>query len=85
MLRLNQIVCLVSLICCATLVFAGASAQTGQGWKPRPDQNLVDDQPGYEPTRDDEQLPAELQKQLVFFRTTEPQGTIVVKTAERFL
>jgi len=85
MLRLNQIVCLVSLICCATLVFAGASAQTGQGWKPRPDQNLVDDQPGYEPTRDDEQLPAELQKQLVFFRTTEPQGTIVVNTAERFL
>ena len=67
------------------LALAGASAQTSGNWAPRPDQNMVADQPGYEPSPDDEQLPAEFQKQIVFFRTTEPAGTIVVNTSERFL
>lgn len=86
MLRLKQAFYSVLLICCcSTLVLGGASAQTGQGWQPRQDQNMVGDQPGYEPTGDDEQLPPEFQKQLVFFRSHEPLGTIVVNTSERFL
>jgi lipoprotein-anchoring transpeptidase ErfK/SrfK len=52
---------------------------------PRPDQQMIPDQPGYVPTNDEEELPAQYQKQLVFFRTSEPPGTIIVNTSERFL
>ncbi len=51
----------------------------------RPDVNMVEDQPGHVPTSEDEQLPEQYQKQLVFFRTTEKPGTIIVNTPERFL
>ena len=44
-----------------------------------------EERPGYVPTAQEEQLPAELRPQPVFFRTTEPPGTIVVHTQERFL
>jgi lipoprotein-anchoring transpeptidase ErfK/SrfK len=43
------------------------------------------ERPGYIPTEQEEQLPAELRRQPVFFRTTEVPGTIVVHTQERFL
>jgi lipoprotein-anchoring transpeptidase ErfK/SrfK len=52
---------------------------------PRPDQQMITDQPGYQATKDEEDLPAQYQKQMVFFRTTEAPGTIVVNTSERFL
>ncbi len=45
----------------------------------------VDEKPGYEPSADEERLPAALQRQSVFFRTNEQPGTIVVHTSERFL
>jgi lipoprotein-anchoring transpeptidase ErfK/SrfK len=45
----------------------------------------IDDQPGHVPSAADGQLPATLQRQMVFFRTTEAPGTIVVYTSERFL
>jgi lipoprotein-anchoring transpeptidase ErfK/SrfK len=45
----------------------------------------IDEQPGYEPSPDEEQLPAVYQHQMVFFRTTEAPGTIVIQTSERFL
>ena len=44
-----------------------------------------EERPGYVPTEQEEQLPAELRRQMVFFRTTEAPGTIVVHTQERFL
>ena len=62
-----------------------ASAQTSNWSGPRPEQNMTGDQPGYVPKEDEEELPAEFQKQAVFFRTTEAPGTIVVNTRERFL
>jgi lipoprotein-anchoring transpeptidase ErfK/SrfK len=65
------------------LALVSASAQRYAG--PRPDQQMVDDQPGYVASHDDEALPPEYQKQMVFFRTTEAPGTIVVNTSERFL
>lgn len=52
---------------------------------PRPEQNLAADQPGYEPSQQDEELPPEFQTQVVFFRTSEAPGTIVVNTSQRFL
>lgn len=45
----------------------------------------IEDQPGYQPSRSEEELSGALQRQLVFFRTTEPVGTIVVFTSQRFL
>jgi lipoprotein-anchoring transpeptidase ErfK/SrfK len=44
-----------------------------------------DDQPGYVPSAEEEQLDPKWEKTVVFFRTTEPPGTIVVNTNERFL
>jgi lipoprotein-anchoring transpeptidase ErfK/SrfK len=45
----------------------------------------VGDQPGYEPNPQEEQLDPKFQKTVVFFRTNEPPGTIIVHTNERFL
>ncbi|WP_322515387.1 L,D-transpeptidase [Rhodopseudomonas palustris] len=44
----------------------------------------VGDEPGLI-ANDDYELPPELRKQMVFFRTSEPPGTIVVQTSERYL
>jgi lipoprotein-anchoring transpeptidase ErfK/SrfK len=45
----------------------------------------IDDQPGYVPAPEAEQLPAIYQRQLVFYRTAAAPGTIIVNTDERFL
>jgi lipoprotein-anchoring transpeptidase ErfK/SrfK len=45
----------------------------------------VGDQPGYVPTASEEELPPEYRRQVVFFRSNEAPGTIVVHTSERFL
>jgi lipoprotein-anchoring transpeptidase ErfK/SrfK len=50
-----------------------------------PETMQIDDQPGYVPNPDDERLPAPFQRQMVFYRTTEAPGTIIVHTSERFL
>ena len=44
-----------------------------------------EERPGYVPTEAEEQLPNELRRQMVLFRTTEAPGTIIVHTQERFL
>ena len=45
----------------------------------------IGDQPGLVPQATDEELPAELRRQIVFFRSAEVPGTIIVHTSERFL
>ena len=45
----------------------------------------IDEQPGYVPPKEAEQLPDGFERQYVFFRTTEPPGSIIVHTGERFL
>jgi lipoprotein-anchoring transpeptidase ErfK/SrfK len=45
----------------------------------------IDERPGYEPSADEERLPPALQRQVVYFRSNEQPGTIVVHTSERFL
>jgi lipoprotein-anchoring transpeptidase ErfK/SrfK len=44
-----------------------------------------EERPGYVPSADEEQLPPQFQRQVVFFRTTEAPGTIVVDTPSRYL
>jgi len=62
-----------------TLCLAISSLSQAQG------RRMDVDEPGYEPKADEEQLPPEFQRQLVFFRSTEAPGTVVVNTSERFL
>jgi lipoprotein-anchoring transpeptidase ErfK/SrfK len=44
-----------------------------------------EDRPGYVPTPAEEQLQPQFQRQVVFFRTSEPPGTIIVDTPSRYL
>ena len=57
---------------------AAASAQESEELQ-------IIEQPGYVPTPEEEMLPAEYRPQMVFFRSTEAPGTIIVQTQERFL
>jgi lipoprotein-anchoring transpeptidase ErfK/SrfK len=60
---------------------AGAQIQ-----RPTPPETMqVEEQPGYEPSSEEERAPAAYQRQLVFFRTAEAPGTIIVHTSERYL
>ncbi len=45
----------------------------------------IGDQPGFVPSEAEELLPPEYQRQIVYYRTTEAPGTIIVQTAERYL
>jgi lipoprotein-anchoring transpeptidase ErfK/SrfK len=49
------------------------------------EQMSLPDQPGYIPNPADEAPPPEFQRQVVFYRTSEAPGTIIVHTSERFL
>ena len=66
----------------AALAGAEAGAQTAV---PGQDEMNVADQPGYQPTPDEEQLTGAYEKQEVFFRTTDAPGTIIIDTKDRFL
>lgn len=43
------------------------------------------EEPGRVPTAEEEELPPQFQRQLVFFRTTEAPGTVVIDSNQRFL
>jgi lipoprotein-anchoring transpeptidase ErfK/SrfK len=58
---------------------------SGMGFAAERDELAVQDQPGYVPSPQEELLPPEFRPQPVFFRTTEPPGTIVIHSEERFL
>jgi lipoprotein-anchoring transpeptidase ErfK/SrfK len=66
----------------AVLMGAGAGAQTAV---PGQDEMNVVDQPGYQPSPDEEQLTGAYEKQEVFFRTSEAPGTVIIDTKSRFL
>ncbi len=68
---------LAACITALTFQLTPASAQR--------DYSNLDDQPGVVPNEADEQLQPQFQRQMVFYRTTEPPGTIIVHTSERFL
>ena len=68
--------------CLSAMVFASLAMATPQALAQARD---VGDQPGHIPDAADENLPPQFQRQMVFFRSSEPPGTIVVHTSERFL
>jgi lipoprotein-anchoring transpeptidase ErfK/SrfK len=68
----------------ATILAVAMSAAWAHA-QPRQQELAIEDQPGYQPSRSEEQLSGALQRQLVFFRTAEPAGTVVVFTSQRFL
>jgi lipoprotein-anchoring transpeptidase ErfK/SrfK len=70
-------ICILIALFMATLTAAPATAQ--------PIDESIGDQPGMVPNAAEEQLPPALRRQVVFFRSTEVPGTIVVHTSERFL
>ncbi len=49
------------------------------------EQMSLSDQPGYVPSEQEEQLPQQFQRQVVFYRSGEAPGTIIIHTSERFL
>jgi lipoprotein-anchoring transpeptidase ErfK/SrfK len=62
----------------------GAFAEAATAVPGQDEMNVVD-QPGYQPTPEEEQLTGAYEKQEVFFRTTEAPGTIIIDTQNRFL
>jgi lipoprotein-anchoring transpeptidase ErfK/SrfK len=66
----------------ATLLLASLVAPTSTALAQSRD---AGDQPGLIATPDDEQLDPKWQKTVVFYRTTEQPGTIIISTSERFL
>jgi lipoprotein-anchoring transpeptidase ErfK/SrfK len=67
----------IILLASLAMPMSQALAQRGQ-------MSIVD-QPGLIPDPADEQLPSQFQRQIILYRTTEPPGTIIIHTSERFL
>jgi lipoprotein-anchoring transpeptidase ErfK/SrfK len=68
----------------ALAVLAGALAEAQTAVPGQDEMNIVD-QPGYQPSPQEEQLTGAYEKQEVFFRTNEAPGTIIIDTQNRFL
>jgi lipoprotein-anchoring transpeptidase ErfK/SrfK len=78
----------VAWLCAWGLLAAGFPGTPAQAQRPlslQAEELPVEEQPGVVPDPDEERLPAAYQRQLVFFRTAEPPGTIIISTSERFL
>jgi lipoprotein-anchoring transpeptidase ErfK/SrfK len=69
----------------AACALAGCTIFLGSVGPSIPAPQTDEERPGYVPTEAEEQLPNEFRRQMVFFRTTESPGTIIVHTQERFL
>jgi hypothetical protein len=69
-------------LCIRIILCAWLAMPMSQALAQRPD---IGDQPGHIPDAADEDLPAPLRRQLVFYRSTEAPGTIIVHTSEKFL
>ena len=74
---------IAALLTAASLIGPAVQAQNYDPRSSRYQEMNIQDQPGYVPSN--EELPPQFQRQAVFFRTTEPPGTIVVHTSERFM
>ena len=86
--RGKQIASALALAVSAIVIVAGSDCVQAQAGRPTPWQSAeyaIEEQPGVIPDPRDEQLTATYQRQLVFYRTSEPAGTIIVDTADRYL
>src|ERR1700754_173309 len=69
----------------SALLFAAALFATSNAFAQGNSRYIDGDQPGYVPSDAEEQLSPEFQRTVVFYRTTESPGTIIISTSERFL
>lgn len=74
----------VGLVVIACLLGSQARSQTGVPFLISPPQEAPDADPGQAPPSDFE-LPAQYRRQPVFYRSSEPPGTVIVDTTHRFL
>lgn len=73
------------LVVAAALAGVWTARSNAQHQRPTPLETLqINERPGYEPAEEDGRRLAHL-RQLVFFRTPEPPGTIIINTPERLL
>src|SRR5262245_59798203 len=72
---------LTTLAVCVAVVLGATGPAGAQGGRSM----QIEDQPGYIPDAREERLSSAFQRQAVFYRTTEPPGTIIVDTADRYL
>jgi lipoprotein-anchoring transpeptidase ErfK/SrfK len=67
-------------------IVVGVLTAAAAGVQPSQSQELaIQEQPGHVPNSSEEQLSAAFQRQVVFYRTNEPTGTIIVDTVYRYL
>jgi lipoprotein-anchoring transpeptidase ErfK/SrfK len=78
-MSLHRLCFWIRIILLASLAMPMSQALAQRG------QMSIVDQPGLIPDPADEQLPSQFQRQIVLYRTTEPPGTIIIQTSERFL
>jgi lipoprotein-anchoring transpeptidase ErfK/SrfK len=73
--------------CVAAFIFALSLAgpAAAQMYNPEPKTTMADVDPGIDHTARDVDLPPEMRRQSVFYRTEYPPGTIIVNTNDRFL
>jgi len=67
------------------LLLAPATPAFSQSLLPSSAPTMQDVDPGIDHTARDVELPPELRKQSVYYRTEQPAGTIIVNTADRYL
>ncbi|CEG09590.1 putative L,D-transpeptidase ErfK/SrfK precursor [Afipia felis] len=75
---------LLPLVTCLA-AFAAMTTPPAAAQGRYPAQYVDGDQPGCVPSEAEGELPPEFKRTTVFCRTTEPPGTIIVSTSERFL
>ncbi len=81
--RIARLAIFFSGIALAALVFlVSVDPARAQG---QPEELAIGEQPGVVADAREEELPPALQRQVVFFRTSEPPGTIIVDTVYRHL
>jgi lipoprotein-anchoring transpeptidase ErfK/SrfK len=73
------------MVYAAALCLTSLSAQSQTGSPPNAGESTIEEQPGVVPSPEEEHLPPIYQRQVVFYRTTQPPGTIIVDTTDRHL
>jgi lipoprotein-anchoring transpeptidase ErfK/SrfK len=68
----------------AALAGSLSTPSSGEPRPPNPDEIQIEEQPGYK-SDEEARLPLPFQRQVVFFRTTQPRGTLIIDTPKRFL
>jgi lipoprotein-anchoring transpeptidase ErfK/SrfK len=76
---------LATALLCMTATCGLVFVTSAEAQRARPATMDIDDEPGRVPTAAEEALPPEFQQQVVFFRTGEAPGTVVINSNERFL